>query len=248
LNVTPSGSDSDAGQTLTYTLSTGPANATIDPNTGVIHWTPTALQAPSTNHFKVKVTDNGVGTLSASITFTVVVIAPSNHAPSLAAIVDKTVYLGRTLSFTASATDPDGGQTLSYSLNAGFPTGASIDATSGLFQWTPSPAQAPGTNQITVTVTDNGLPILTDSKSFNAIVALPPKLGATRSGNTISLSFPSVPGKHYTVQFKNDLNSNSWTDLVTNQAATDTTTTVPDTIVTTPDGRGQRFYRITVLD
>ena len=70
----------------------------------------------------------------------------SNHAPVLAAIANRVIYLGRSVDFFASATDSDAGQTLSYSLLPGFPTGASINAADGHFQWIPSPAQAPSTS------------------------------------------------------------------------------------------------------
>ena len=50
----------------------------------------------------------------------------SNHSPVLAAIANRVIYLGRSVDLTASATDSDAGQTLTYSLLPGFPAGASI--------------------------------------------------------------------------------------------------------------------------
>src|SRR5207249_2272590 len=55
---------------------------------------------------------------------------------------------------------------LFYSLEAGAPAGAAINAVSGVFTWTPNEAQGPGTYTIPVRVTDNGGPNLSDSKSF----------------------------------------------------------------------------------
>ena len=37
-------SDPDAGDVFTFSLPTAPAGMTIDPNFGVIHWTPSAAQ------------------------------------------------------------------------------------------------------------------------------------------------------------------------------------------------------------
>jgi len=49
--------------------------------------------------------------------------AGGNHAPTLTAIANRSLILGQTLSLTATATDPDAGQTISYSLLPGFPAG-----------------------------------------------------------------------------------------------------------------------------
>jgi len=84
--------------------------------------------------------------------------------PSLDAISDKTVDEGSTLTFTAHATDPDAGDTLTYTLDPGAPAGASIDPTTGVFTFTP--LDGPASYTVTVRVTDNGTPPLSDAKSF----------------------------------------------------------------------------------
>src|SRR5439155_816059 len=72
--------------------------------------------------------------------------------------------------FTASATDTDvPGQTLSFSL-VGAPSGAGIDAATGVFTWTPSEAQGPGSFSFTVRVTDDGSPSLYDEKFITVTV------------------------------------------------------------------------------
>src|SRR6185369_1752771 len=136
----------------------------------------------------------------------------ANQPPVLSAIPNAALLLGQTLSFTASATDPDSGQTLSYSLLPGAPTGATINS-SGFFQWTPMAGQAPSSVPITVQVADNGSPVMTDSKTFTVVVALPPSATITRGGGSVSLTFPTLAGKHYQVQYKDNLNLPSWTPL-----------------------------------
>lgn len=45
---------------LTYSLGPGvPPGLTLDAGTGILRWTPTALQGPSTHRFEIRVTDNG---------------------------------------------------------------------------------------------------------------------------------------------------------------------------------------------
>ena len=89
----------------------------------------------------------------------------------LAIIPPATIDEGSLLSFTATAADQDTpANKLSYSFDAGFPPGASINATNGLFTWTSSKQQAPSTNFITVRVSDDGSPALTDTKTFTVVV------------------------------------------------------------------------------
>jgi pectin methylesterase-like acyl-CoA thioesterase len=82
------------------------------------------------------------------------------------ALVDRTVDEGDPIVFQALARDPDVPSVLTFSLDPGAPEGASIDPVSGLFTWTPSEAQGPGTYPITVRVTDNGEPPLSDALAF----------------------------------------------------------------------------------
>ncbi|MGE3640779.1 MAG: S8 family serine peptidase, partial [Pirellulales bacterium] len=77
----------------------------------------------------------------------------SNVGPVLAAIGNKSVSEGSLLTFTASATDANSGQTLTYSLASGAPAGATINATTGVFSWTPTEAQGAGSYSVTVRVT-----------------------------------------------------------------------------------------------
>src|ERR1041385_2350681 len=73
MTVTNTATDSDIpAQTLTYQLIGAPAGASINAN-GIISWTPTSSQAPSTNLITTVVTDNGTPPLSATNRFSVVV-------------------------------------------------------------------------------------------------------------------------------------------------------------------------------
>src|SRR5207244_2982805 len=59
--------------------------------------------------------------------------------------------------------------TLTFSLDPGFPTGASISA-AGVFTWTPTEAQGPGVFPVTIRVTDNGSPSLDDFETIQITV------------------------------------------------------------------------------
>ena len=70
--LTANGTDPD-GNTLTYSLTTAPSGAVINPSTGGFTWTPSGAQGALTHNVTVLVTDNGAPNLSASTSFTVTV-------------------------------------------------------------------------------------------------------------------------------------------------------------------------------
>jgi hypothetical protein len=236
--------DPDNGQALTYSLDPGaPSGATINSSSGVFLWTPTEAQGPGSYNVTVRVTDNGSPALSDSETITVTV-TELNSSPSLAFIGDRTVNEGSLLTFTAMATDPDlPANTLTFSLDLGAPAGAVIDPASGVFTWTPSSNQAPSTNAVTVRVTDNGSPALSDSATFAIIANTISPLrvtGVSVSGaNVVTLNWISQAGKTYRVEFKDSLAETAWNTLG-DFNGTSNTTSATNSVSGTP----QRFYRI----
>lgn len=60
-------------QTLTFALLTGPANATLNTNSGAFSFRPLVTQADTTNNFTLKLSDNGTPSLSATQSFAVTV-------------------------------------------------------------------------------------------------------------------------------------------------------------------------------
>lgn len=168
-----------------------------------------------------------------------------NTPPTLAPVADRTIRLGQTVSFTASASDVDDpAQTLTFDLAGASPLGSSINSATGLFTWTPSEPQAPSTNSITVRVTDNGLPAQSASRTFTVVVLLPPSATIARDGNGIGLTFDTTAGRTYQVQFKDQLNDAQWQPLNPAVVAAGPTLGTTDTIT----GQPQRFYRIIQLD
>ncbi len=151
LTFTATASDSDLpANTLTFSLSSAPSGASIDPNSGGFTWTPTEAQGPADFTFDGCVSD---GTTSVCETVTVTV-NEVNIDPELATIGDKSVDELTLLTFTASTTDSDlPANTLTFILSSS-PSGASIDPNSGVFTWTPTEAQGPGIYTFDVCVND----------------------------------------------------------------------------------------------
>ena len=98
-------------------------------------------------------------------------VSLANSAPMLAVIADRTINEGDALNLTASATDPDGlANVLTYSLESGAPPGVILNPSSGQLTWVTGAAHGGSTFPITVRVTDNGSPTLSDTKQFRVHV------------------------------------------------------------------------------
>lgn len=108
------------------------------------------------------------------------VVSSGNSAPVLRPITNRTATEGEQYLTLVSADDPDSGQSLRYSLDSA-PAGMSIDAVTGLLSWTPE--DGPGVARVTVRVSDNGAPSLSDAVSFDIAVTSAAPL-ATVSGPT----------------------------------------------------------------
>jgi Putative Ig domain len=132
LQFTVSATDADADP-LTYSVTNNPSGSSIDPSTGVFTWTPSYTQAGQYSNVHFQVTD-GTDTDSEDITIT---ISDVDQAPVLTAIGSKVVDPGTLLQFTLSATDADAGDSLTYSAS-NLPPGATFDANTATFSWTPT--------------------------------------------------------------------------------------------------------------
>jgi hypothetical protein len=161
LSFTASATDAD-NDTLSYFRDpTAPSGATINSTSGVFQWTPTAV---GTFTFPVSVTD-GVATTSLDVTVTVSQ-GTANQAPSFGPIADQNAVINQQFQLTLSASDPENGA-LSYSLvTTNLPGAAAVNATTGVFTWTPS--QTGPAFSVTVRVTDTGG--LADTATFNVTV------------------------------------------------------------------------------
>jgi len=235
-------------QQLTFSFDAAPTNATIDAATGNFIWETSEVDGGNGYLITIRVTDNGTPALSATRSFTVNVIE-SNTPPALIPITGRNVDEGSNVTFTVAATDPDvPEQNLSFHLDANAPTGASIDAVTGVFSWTPTSAQAPGVFQITIRTRDDGAPALEDS----TVVAITVNQAGTEplrfhslaaSNGVVRLPWNSVQGHTYRLEYKNTLDETSWTPLGADILANATGMFVTDDIGT----NAQRIYRVLLV-
>jgi hypothetical protein len=139
------------GDSLTYSADNTPSGASFNPTTRTFSWTPSYTQAGTYPDIRFSVTD-GALVDSENITITVNNV---NLAPVLSAIGNKSVTEGQLLTFTVSATDPDG-DSLTYSAN-NTPAGSSFNGTTHVFTWTPASGQVGTYANVRFAVTDGAL-------------------------------------------------------------------------------------------
>ncbi len=108
-----------------------PRRATLNPATGLLSWTPQPGQAGSYNLI-VTASD---GSLSGS-EGVAIAVTPSVFPPVFVPLLPQYAREGTPITFTVVAADLDG-DPLTYTL-ANTPSGATLNATSGRFTWTPA--------------------------------------------------------------------------------------------------------------
>lgn len=165
-------SDPDRNQTITVS-SSGTSFVTSINNTGDLY---TMRLIPGFNDagtytLNLTATDNFGLSTTRQIAVTV---TDTNRAPSLTSPGNRTTNENVAVSFTLSGSDPDTGQTLTYSMTNA-PAGATLNPATGAFSYTPgfgvaSQAQPSVPLSITFTVTDNGSPARSASQTITITV------------------------------------------------------------------------------
>ena len=138
-----------------YTISGLPDGLSLNPSTGVISGTPTAVTATAT--YTVTATNSG-GSTSFDIVITVNDIAPSAlsyTSPNVYTVGDAIENLSPTVT----------GNVVSYSISPALPAGLSFDAATGVISGTPTAVTAAAT--YTVTATNSG-----GSTSFDIVITV----------------------------------------------------------------------------
>jgi len=183
LEYTIVGADFDSDALVFAVVAGMPSGARFDNYTGQFSWTPGYEQA-GTHSLTLAVYDPEGLSDTAQVELR---IANVNRAPTVQTS-DHWATLGQTLQFFVTASDPDADDVLSYSAHE-LPEGASFDASTGEFLWTPGPAQA-GDYVLVLRVSDG---TASASQAILIRAAVQPELPSV----TIELtpSFPAIPGQ-----------------------------------------------------
>jgi hypothetical protein len=171
-----------------------------------------------------------------------------NTAPVLPVQSNRTIDVLTTLIITNTATDSDiPANTLTYML-AVAPTNALIDS-NGVITWTPVSAQVGTTNLFITVVTDDGLPPLSATNSFEVIInpapIIPPPLteSISLSNGVVTVTWSSVFNQTYRLQYIEDLSATNWVDVMPDVQATGPIATATNII----GASTQRFYRVLLM-
>jgi autotransporter-associated beta strand protein len=172
--IAGSATDANAGDTLTFSKTSGPAWLSVASN-GALSGTP--LEANNgANSFVVRVTDAAGLFAEATLNFTVIAV---NEAPVFSA--DPVTYgtlANQTFSGSVTATDPDAGDTRTYSKLSG-PAWLGV-AANGTLSGTPLTGDV-GVNAFTLRVTDAGG--LFDDCALNVTVIAAPTWNIAAGGS-----------------------------------------------------------------
>jgi hypothetical protein len=199
--------------TLGYGLVNPPDGMNISAS-GIITWTPTQNQSPSTNSITTVVTNSDpfdlVNSNLTATSYFAVIVREVNTVPMLPAIPPQTVNEQTLLTVTNTATNSNIHATiLGYGLITS-PTNMSI-STNGIITWKPGQGWSPITNTITTVVTnsdpyDQDNPQLTATNSFTVIVIPFVLTGPTRLANgDFQFVFSTGAGVNYTIQYSTNL-------------------------------------------
>jgi Bacterial Ig domain/Cadherin-like beta sandwich domain/HYR domain/Galactose oxidase, central domain/Kelch motif/Regulator of chromosome condensation (RCC1) repeat len=146
-SITLTGSDVDAGATLTFAIITGPANGTLSGSGAGRTYTP-AANFFGTDSFTFKVNDGTVDSATATVSITVTAV---NDAP-LANAQSVTTDEDTAASITLTGSDVDAGTTLTFAIVAG-PTTGTLTGTGATRTYTPA-ANFSGTDSFTFKAND----------------------------------------------------------------------------------------------
>lgn len=135
------------GDALTFTLVASPLSMSVDPNTGIVGWTPLPNESGS-RAVSLRVSDGRGGQATQAFTITV---GQANAVPAITTLPPLVATTGVPYAYDVDATDADG-DPLVYALTTA-PAGMSIDGGTGRISWTPTQSQL-GAQAVEVRVSD----------------------------------------------------------------------------------------------
>ncbi len=155
---------------VSYSIASDNNGIAINPDTGLITWTPTETDGGTEQNVTITVEDAADASVKLQSTFLIKVLE-INTAPVITTVPKQTLIPGQSWSYKIIATDSDQPiQSLVYSLVGSVPDGVLINSQTGLISWTPTEAKAGADYPLVVKVTDNGSPVASSTTTVNISV------------------------------------------------------------------------------
>lgn len=186
----PAASDAD-GDTLAFTIANKPAWATFSTTDGRLTGTPPSGSVGAFIQIVISVSD---GQSMASLApFSIQVMPPPEHAPTIGGVPPTSVVAGQSYSFTPTAADPDG-DPITFTI-ANKPSWASFNGGTGQLSGQPAAANVGTFAGIVISVSDGNQ--TTALPAFSIVVAAAPNHPPTISGTPAT---SVVAGNSYAFQ------------------------------------------------
>lgn len=148
------------GDALTYSVrDEAPEGATLDADSGLFAWTPPSTLIGERVPITFEVTDGqATADMSLNLVITDGEATNDNLPPRITPIDDREIAVGETvrIQVTAEDNDPD---SLRFAMQLG-PDGASFDAASAVFTWTPQAADAGQSHRVVFRVSDGEFAVI----------------------------------------------------------------------------------------
>ncbi|RVT48145.1 tandem-95 repeat protein [Rheinheimera sediminis] len=148
-SFTPVATDTDAGTTLTFSISNKPTWASFDTATGALTGTPTNDHVGTTSAIVISVSD---GTATASLAAFAITVVNVNDAPVVTSTAVTSATQGSPYSYSFTATDVDAGDTLTRSVVTA-PAWLTFNAGTAVLSGIPANNDV-GAHAVTLRVTD----------------------------------------------------------------------------------------------
>ncbi|QIR15124.1 putative Ig domain-containing protein [Shewanella aestuarii] len=209
-SFTPSVSDDDTGDTLTFSISNKPTWASFNSSNGQLSGTPTNADVGTTSGIVISVND---GTETVSLSAFDITVTNTNDAPVISGSPATSVNEDAVYSFTPSVSDDDTGDTLTFSIS-NKPTWASFNSSNGQLSGTPTNADVGTTSGIVISVNDgtetvslsafditvtntNDAPVISGSPATSvnedAVYSFTPSVSDDDTGDTLTFSISNKP-------------------------------------------------------
>lgn len=154
---TPTATDPE-GDSLVFLIANKPSWASFDSATGTLSGTPGAAHVGDYTNIIISVFD---GTSTVSLPAFIITVTNVNDAPTISGTPGTIAAVGKLYQFIPSASDPDTGDTLTFSITtnsvAGPPAWASFDAATGKLSGTPAIGNVAIYSNIIISVSDSAL-------------------------------------------------------------------------------------------
>jgi hypothetical protein len=207
-SFTPTASDPDSGATLTFSIVNPPAWTTFNTATGELRGTPSGANVGPFPNIVIAVSDDYATRPLPAFSITVPV---PNVPPVISGTPPTTVAAGALYSFTPTASDPNAGTTLSFTINQ-TPSWATFDGITGRLRGTPATTSAGTYSNIVIRVSDglvstplaafsitvtNAAPVISGSPPTTVTVGNPytftPAASDANAGTTFLFSLNALP-------------------------------------------------------